>query len=103
MFSGASSNSAERASFGGEGCVRLSTMDGAWFDVRLVGSAVLSSTSAASNGRGLWGVSGENEGNEVSDLSEAAIEDVELAYDGALRDRTLVVWDLRLLLEMSEF
>lgn len=39
----------------------------------------------------------------MSDLSEAAIEDAELdAYDGALRDRTLEVWDLRLLVEMSE-
>lgn len=105
MFSGASSNSADRASFGGEGCVRLSTIDGAWFEVRLVGRAVLSSTSAASKGRGFWGDgdSGENEGKEVSDLSEAAIEDAELdAYDCALRDRTLEVWDLRLLVEISE-
>lgn len=84
--------------------MRLSTMDGAWFEVRLVGSAVLSSTSAASNARVLWGDSGEKEGNEVSDLSDAAIEDAELeAYGGVLRDRTLVVWDLRLLFEMSEF
>lgn len=37
-------------------------------------------------------------------MSEADIEDVvELAYDGVLRDRTLVVWDLRLLFEISEF
>lgn len=104
MFSGASSNSADRASFGGDGCVKLSTIDGAWFDVLLVGSAVLSSTSAASNARGFCGDSGENEGNDVSDLSEAAIEDAELdAYDGVLRDRTLVVWDRRLLFEISEF
>lgn len=40
----------------------------------------------------------------MSDLSEAAIEDAELeAYDGVLRDRTRVVWDRRLLFEMSEF
>jgi hypothetical protein len=105
VFIGASSNSADRASFGGEGCVKLSTIDGAWFEVRLVGRAVLSSISAASKGRGFWGDgdSGENEGNEVSDLSEAAIEDAELdAYDGVLRDRTLVVCDLRLLVEISE-
>jgi hypothetical protein len=77
VFSGVSSKSADRASFGGEAWVRLSTMDGAWFDVLLGGSAVLSEASAASNAR-FWGNSGENEGNEVSDLSEAAMEDVEL-------------------------
>ena len=104
MFNGASSNSADRVSFRGEACVRLSTIDGALFDILLGGSAVLSAASTASNARGFWGVSGENEGNDVSDLSEAAIEDVELdAYDGVLRDRTLVVCDRRLLFEMSEF
>jgi hypothetical protein len=59
--------------------------------------------SAASYARRFFGDSGEKEGNDVRDLSDAAIDEVELdAYDGVLRDLTRTVCDRLLLLEMSE-
>lgn len=78
-------------------------MDGAWFDVRLEGSPLLSATGTESNGRVFWGDSGANEGKEVRDLTDCASDDELDMCDGVLRDRTLVASDRWLLVDMSEF
>ena len=72
VLSGASSNKARR-SFAGDDVVRLSTMDGVDFEDLL---AVPSTVGSRKEEWLSLGDSGENEGNDVRDLSE--IDDAEL-------------------------
>ena len=100
VVKGTSSNKAVRSTLG---AVKLSTTEGADFD-SLRGVLVVESLvcDEKGSGRSSLGDSGENEGNEVKDLSE--IEDAELdIYEVYFLDLTLTVCDRELFAEALEW